>query len=151
MTVRDRLIQKVEGSSLGKEGYVITVTSVRDEDIGQGVIEDSGNVNFVVNYVAILFCPYKNEVMDAVVTYVTHFGFYAEVGPLTVFVSRRAMPEDITTFNSETETWISDDQEVEIKAGCGVRLRIMGTTIDSTEINAVGTIKGDFLGLISSE
>jgi DNA-directed RNA polymerase II subunit RPB7 len=149
--IRERLIEEVEGASLGKDGYVITVTRVSDEDIGQGLIEDSGYVNFVVHYSAILFCPFKNEVMDAVVSFVNQLGFYADIGPLSVFVSRHAMPEDITTYNSETETWVSDDKEVEIKSGCGVRLRIMGTTVDSTEINAVGTIKGDFLGLISSD
>ena len=31
--IRLRLIEEVEGASLGKHGYVVTVTEVRDEDI----------------------------------------------------------------------------------------------------------------------
>ncbi len=40
------------------------------------------------------------------------------------------------------------NREVEIKAGCGVRLRIIGITIE-TELKAVGSIKDDCLGKIS--
>ena len=57
--------------------------------------------------------------MDATVTHVNQFGFYARVGPLQVFITRYAMPEDMTTYEMETQMWISDDKEVEIKAGSG--------------------------------
>ena len=134
--IRLRLIEEVEGASLGKHGYVITVTEVRDEDIGKGVIEDnSGHVCFNVKYRAILFRPFKNEVLDAVVTVVNPLGFFADVGPLQVFVSRHAMPSDLHNgFDHENNAWISDDREVEITKGCGIRLKIMGVSIDVTEI-----------------
>nr|CCA20126.1 DNAdirected RNA polymerase II 19 kDa polypeptide pu [Albugo laibachii Nc14] len=151
--IRLRLIEEVEGTSMGKYGYVITVTEVRDEDIGKGVIQDnSGYVCFNIRYRAILFRPFKNEVLDAVVSVVNQLGFFADVGPLQVFVSRHAMPTDLNNgYDHENNAWISDDREVEIRKGCGVRLRIMGVSIDVTEINAIGTIKDDYLGLISSE
>lgn len=182
--IRLRLIEEVEGTSMGKYGYVITVTEVRDEDIGKGVIQDnSGFVCFNIRYRAILFRPFKNQVLDAVVTVVNQLGFFADVGPLQVFVSRHAMPTDLNNgYDHENNAWISDDREVEIRKGCGVRLKIMGVSVDVTEIvrrwlwlvgwvhcwaptklgltiasvlftnqNAIGTIKDDYLGLISSE
>ena len=138
---------------------------------GEGIIEDSGIVNFQISYDAILFLPFRNEVMDATVTHVNQLGFYAQVGPLQVltaytsrfslhelninvaqvFITRHAMPDDVTTYNMETQMWISDDQEIEIKAGSGVRLRIMNTSVGATDIRAIGTIKEDYLGLISTE
>jgi hypothetical protein len=87
------------------------------------------------------------------------------------------MPDDIAEkgYDAASDTWISEDRlvgmvtyrhdgfcmthdiclfvtfrEVEIKAGCGVRLRIIGITVE-TEIKAVGSIKDDYLGLISAE
>ena len=47
------------------------------------------------------------------------------------------------------DAWISDDKEVEIKAKCIVRLRLIGVMCDSKQITAVGSIKDDYLGLIS--
>lgn len=134
--IRLRLIEEVEGASLGKHGYVITVTEVLDEDIGKGVIEDnSGFVCFNVQYRAILFRPFKNEVLDAIVTVVNPLGFFAEIGPLQVFVSRHAMPQDLHNgFDHENNAWVSDDGEVTIAKGCGVRLKIMGVSVDVTEI-----------------
>ncbi|GMF28803.1 unnamed protein product [Phytophthora lilii] len=134
--IRLRLIEEVEGTSMGKYGYVITVTEVRDEDIGKGVIQDnSGFVCFNIRYRAILFRPFKNQVLDAVVTVVNQLGFFADVGPLQVFVSRHAMPTDLNNgYDHESNAWISDDREVEIRKGCGVRLKIMGVSVDVTEI-----------------
>lgn len=54
-----------------------------------GTIEfDTGFSNVVVVYRAICFRPFVNEVLDAAVSHVTELGFFAEVGPLEVFVSR---------------------------------------------------------------
>lgn len=144
--IRLRLIEEVEGTSMGKFGYVITVTEVRDEDIGKGVIQDnSGFVCFNIRYRAILFRPFKNQVLDAVVTVVNQLGFFADVGPLQVFVSRHAMPTDLNNgYDHENNAWISDDREVEIRKGCGVRLKIMGVSVDVTEIVRVsaGSLSG---------
>ncbi len=132
--VKVRLIEEVEGTSLGKNGYVVAVTQV--DDIGQGKIEENtGYVCFEAQFKAILFRPFKNEVVDSIVTVVNPLGFFADVGPLQVFVSRHAMPLDLHNgFDLENNAWISDDREVEIKKGCGVRLKIMGVSVDVTEV-----------------
>jgi len=42
----------------------------------------------------------------------------------------------------------SDDKEVVISSGCGVRLKIKGRTVEQNNITAIGTIKDNYLGLI---
>ena len=44
---------------------------------------------------AIVFRPFKGEVFDAVVTIVNKLGFFAQVGPLQVFVSKHLIPSDM--------------------------------------------------------
>ncbi|CCI11277.1 unnamed protein product [Albugo candida] len=140
--IRLRLIEEVEGISMSKYGFVITVTEVRDEDIGKGVIQDSSEyVCFNIRYRAILSRPFKNQVLDAVVSVVNQLGFLADVGPLQVFVLRHAMPTDLNNgYDHENNARISGDREVEIRKSCGIRLRMMGVSIDVTETNAIGTI-----------
>ena len=48
-----------------------------------------------MRYNAIVFRPFKGEVFDAVVTVVNKLGFFAQVGPLQVFVSKHLIPEDM--------------------------------------------------------
>lgn len=146
--VRNRVTNELEGTSLGKYGFVITVVEIKDEDMQAGMIDnDTGAVNIIVWYTAILFRPFKNEVMDAIVTTATETGFFSKVGPLQIFVSRYAMPDDIKFDLTRNDCWCSDDQEVEIRDGSIVRLRILGLSIEAGAISAIGTIKGDFLGL----
>ena len=103
----------------------------------------------LVEYTAILFRPFRNEVLDAIVTTASdETGFFSKVGPLSVFVSRHAMPEDISFDAVSGDSWKSDDGEITIRKGSIVRLRILGLTIEAGSISAVGTIKDDYLGLM---
>jgi DNA-directed RNA polymerase II subunit RPB7 len=72
-SLRSELITKihneVEGTCSGRYGFIITVTSV--EEIGMGrVQEGTGFASFPVKFKAIVFRPFKGEVVDAVVTQV---------------------------------------------------------------------------------
>lgn len=55
----------------------------------QGIVRQDGTgfATFKVAYQAIVCRPYKGEVLDAVVTSVNKMGFFAEAGPLQIFVS----------------------------------------------------------------
>lgn len=89
------------GTCSGRYGFIITVTQV--QDIGKGkVLEGSGFVVFPIKFSAIVFKPFKGEVLDAVVTQVdkvltnmslhgltlVQMGFFAAAGPLQIFVSK---------------------------------------------------------------
>ena len=97
-----------------------------------------------------MFRPFKNEVLDAKVSNVNEHGFFADVGPLSVFVSKHAMPDD-HSFDEQGTSWVSDDREVEVKKESGVRLRVMNTDVLVNKIHAIGSIKTDYLGLIDTE
>uniref|UniRef100_A0A7S2HLJ0 DNA-directed RNA polymerase II subunit RPB7 n=2 Tax=Octactis speculum TaxID=3111310 RepID=A0A7S2HLJ0_9STRA len=150
-TIRRRLIDEIEGSCINKIGYVVCVTDINDTtDIEAGLIEyETGHTSFMVTYGAVLFRPFKNEVLDATVTTVNQLGFFCKAGPLQVFVSRYNLPGDIREgFDPNQDMWVSEDGEVEIKRGCVVRLRIMGLAMEASKINAVGNMRDDFLGVI---
>lgn len=85
-TVKQKLYTEVEGTCTGKYGFVIAVTTI--DQIGSGVIQPGqGFVVYPVKYKAIVFRPFKGEVLDAVVTQVNKVGMFAEIGPLSCFIS----------------------------------------------------------------
>jgi len=149
-TIVRLLKEDVEGLALANYGFVVNVIEVPEEKIKSNIIEyDTGNVIFTVKYTALLLRPFVNEVLDATVTQCNNLGFFAFVGPLRIFVSKHSMPEDMFNgYDAEKQAWISDDKEVEITNGCGVRLRIKGRTVEQGNIHAIGTIKDIYLGLI---
>jgi len=149
-TIVRLLKEQVEGLALANFGYVVNVIEVSDEDIRSGVIEyDTGNVTFFVKYVALCLRPVINEVVDSTVSICSSLGFFAFVGPLRIFVSKHSMPEDMMNgFDGDKDAWVSDDREVVVAAGSGVRLKIKGRTVEQGNITAIGTIKDNYLGLI---
>ena len=101
---------------------------------------------------AIVFRPFKGEVFDAVVTQVNKLGFFAQVGPLQVFVSKHLIPSDMK-FDPQSQpaayvSEISDEQPQRVTKDSEVRLRVVATRIDASEIFAIGTIKDEYLGLV---
>lgn len=62
-----RLHEEVEGTCSGRFGYIITVVQVGD--IGKGVLQsNTGFAEFKLDYKAIVFKPFKNQVVDGIVT-----------------------------------------------------------------------------------
>ena len=49
-------------------------------------------MTFPIRYMAVVFRPFKGEVLDAVVTTVNKMGFFAEVGPLQVSLAPVTLP-----------------------------------------------------------
>mmetsp|Transcript_9113 Transcript_9113/g.11491 ORF Transcript_9113/g.11491 Transcript_9113/m.11491 type:complete len:183 (-) Transcript_9113:273-821(-) len=149
-TIQRLVKEEVEGLALANYGFVVHVIAVPEEETKFGIIEyDTGNVVCSVKYRALLLRPFINEVLDATVVQCNKIGFQAYIGPLRIFVSKHSMPEDMLSgFDTERDAWVSDDKEVVITAGCGVRLKIKGRTVEQGNISAIGSIKEDYLGLI---
>lgn len=65
---------------------MIAVTHI--DNIGCGLIlPGQGFVVYTVKYKAIVFRPFKGEVLEAVVTQLNKVGMFAEIGPLSCFIS----------------------------------------------------------------
>lgn len=147
----EKLISKVEGSCSGRHGFIICVTGVTSTGDGR-IREGAGVVTFPMKFNAIVFRPFKGEVLDAIVTTVNKMGFFAEVGPLQVFVSKHQVPRDMV-FDAQSNpvSYVQQnlDEPMRVTKDSEVRLRVIGTHFDATEIRAIGTIKENYLGLIS--
>ncbi|KAK2077559.1 hypothetical protein QBZ16_004404 [Prototheca wickerhamii] len=145
--IERRLRQEVEGTCSGVYGFVLAVISVLD--MGEGLIrEGTGAAVFNVTYQCVTFKPHKGEVLDVVVSTVNKMGFFAEAGPLQVFVSNHLIPEAFEFNSTHEPCYVTADGEQKIAAAADVRLRIVGTRIDANEIFAVGDIKADYLGVL---
>lgn len=144
--LRDKLLLDVEGTCTGQFGYIVCVLDCMNIDVGRGrIIPGSGMAEFEVKYRAVVWKPFKGEVVDAVVTTVNKMGFFADVGPLSVFVSTHLISSDMK-FNPSANppAYVSPDETIE--KGSRVRLKIVGTRTDVNEIYAIGSIKEDYLG-----
>ncbi|XP_065842409.1 DNA-directed RNA polymerase II subunit RPB7 [Oscarella lobularis] len=148
-TVKRKLFAEVEGTCTGKYGFVIAVTTI--SNIGKGKIQPGeGFVVYPVKYEAIVFRPFKGEVLDAVVTQVTKVGLFTEAGPLSCFISKHSIPSDMEFDpNSNPPCYKTRDEDVVIQQDDEIRLRIVGTRVDANDIFAIGTLMEDYLGLVS--
>ena len=61
-------------------------------------------------------------------------GFFAEAGPVQVFVSNHLIPDEFSFVAADEPSFVSADEAVRIVAGAEARLRIVGTRVDATEI-----------------
>lgn len=149
--IMEKLIAETEGTCTGKYGYVVAVTKV--VDVGKGRIrqDQSGCAAFDVQYSCIVCRPYKHEVLDAVVTSVNKMGFFAQAGPLQLFITQHLIPEEFEFDTLDDNSWISSDQMTRIQMGTHVRVRIVGIKYDPTEVFCIATMKDDYLGVIGND
>ncbi|KAI3786480.1 hypothetical protein L1987_40191 [Smallanthus sonchifolius] len=150
--LREKLVSKlmkdVEGTCSGRHGFVVAITGI--ENVGKGLIRDgTGFVTFPVKYQCVVFRPFKGEILEAVVSMVNKMGFFAEAGPVQIFVSNHLIPDDMEFQSGDMPNYTTSDGSVKIQKDSEVRLKIIGTRVDATEIFCIGTIKDDFLGVIS--
>ncbi|KAK6637031.1 DNA-directed RNA polymerase II subunit RPB7 [Polyplax serrata] len=127
-TVKQKLYAEVEGTCTGKYGFVIAVTLI--DNIGAGLIlPGQGFVVYPVKYKAIVFRPFKGEVLDAVVT--------------------QSIPADMQFCpNVNPPCYQSKGGHFVIQADDEIRLKIVGTRVDASGIFAIGTLMDDYLGLL---
>jgi DNA-directed RNA polymerase II subunit RPB7 len=115
--------------------YIYSAVTTID-DIGSGIIQPGqGFVVYPVKYKAIVFRPFKGEVLDAVVTQVNKVGMFAEIGPLSCFISHHSIPADMQFCpNGNPPCYKSKDEDVVIALEDKIRLKIVGTRVDATGI-----------------
>ena len=111
-----------------------------------------------------MFRPARGEVLDAVVASVSKVGFFADAGPMQVFVSNHLIPDEYE-FSSGgggggggghggggggEPAFVAADEGSRVAPGAEVRLRVVGTRMDANEIFCVATMKDDYLGVINA-
>jgi DNA-directed RNA polymerase II subunit RPB7 len=90
--IQTRLCEEVEGAVVGKKGIVVSAIKFMNENESErGIIEyETGYASFMVKYDALVFRPFKNEVMDAKVIVVAEHGIWANAGlpNFRIFISK---------------------------------------------------------------
>lgn len=76
----------MEGQCFGDEGYVLAITQIIEASYGF-VNDDDGSATYHMRYRALVFKPFRNEVLDAVVSNVTENGITCSIGPFSVIVA----------------------------------------------------------------
>jgi DNA-directed RNA polymerase II subunit RPB7 len=142
------LKRAVEGSFNNRFGYLVKVLTV--DKYGEGKVQDgSGDVMFQLSYKALVFMPYKGEVVDAVVTQVMEVGFMAAVGPLGLFVSSDKI---LDRYRLELDAkpharWANtQDSTCHIQISTDVRLKIIGIRVIGNEMIGVCEMAENYLG-----
>ncbi len=86
--VKAKLYQDVEGTNTGTM-MIVAVTLIREDGISEPKITPgTGFATYNVAYQALVWRPFRGEVVDGLVTSVVNNGVFVEVGGLTVFVSK---------------------------------------------------------------
>jgi len=146
--VTGRLLKDVEGTCTGQY-YIITVMDAFDISEGR-ILPGSGLAEFTVGYRAVVWRPFKGETVDAIVTSVNKMGFFAEVGPLPLFVSAHLIPSDIKFDANATPPQFTNNEDSVIEKGTDIRIKLIGIRSDVGQMYAIGSIKEDYLGCLSN-
>lgn len=142
--IDDMLRSSVEGQCNEQYGYIICVIRIVHKEPGK-VQDGTGMIVVRVKYQAIVFKPFKDEVLDAIVTDVNKLGFFAQAGPLKTFVSRTAIPKSFE-YTEDTHYPCFTSSDFSIKPQTAVRIKLQGIRYDLSNMYAIATINNDFLG-----
>eukprot|EP00124_Ichthyophonus_hoferi_P002680 Ihof_evm5s193 gene=Ihof_evmTU5s193 len=132
--LKAKLHREVEGTCSGRYGYIIAVTQI--VEIGKGkIMETKGLVTFPIKYNAVVFRPFKNEVLDGIVTQVTKAGIFCQCGPLRVFIIKsNTWPDAVFEPNANPPCLRSESQNLAVQLDDEIRFQIVGTRNDMNEI-----------------
>ncbi len=144
--IKEQCTAEVTGERLvSGVGFVILVLAIDEANIGRGLVDHlTGKTRYEVEYDAIVFRPFKNEVLDAVVKVCTSQGIFAQAGPQDVFVARHYIPPDFD-FRPEDAAYVSTDTGAVIRADANLRVKVLGANATG-QVAAIGTINEPFLG-----
>ncbi|CCF73282.1 DNA-directed RNA polymerase II subunit G [Babesia microti strain RI] len=147
--IEEMLRNEVEGHCTAKFGYVVCVIRIVHCESGR-VQDGTGMIIVSVKYQAIVFKPFKDEVLDAIVTDVNKLGFFAQAGPLKVFVSKSSIAPGYAYQDDASQPCFSDGTSV-IRSQTEIRMRLQGIRYDNSNMFAIATIKADYLGPVEND
>lgn len=125
----------LEGLILGENGYIVSIVEFSQRE--DGIIDnETGKVNFKIDYKAITFKPLKDELIKCEVKFTNEHGFYCTIGPIMVFVSKYKMNNYV--FDPYANTWNSENNKINI--GDIIVVEIIAIKINTTEITCLGKI-----------
>lgn len=144
----DQLLNDVEGTLQG-DYFVVCVLDPHEYSEGK-IVPGSAFAEFKVHYRAIVWKPFKGEIVDAQVSAVQASGFFVQIGPMQAFIGRAQIPADIKYDAQATPPQWTDHADQIIENGTQIRLRIKGIRTEMGSLFAIGGIREDYLGVIDA-
>ncbi|KAF2769504.1 hypothetical protein EJ03DRAFT_351242 [Teratosphaeria nubilosa] len=142
--VRRRLYEDREGTNTGT---MMIVAIINIEDISEPkIVPGTGFAQYDCSYRAIVWRPFRGEVVDGMVSSVVNNGFFVDVGGLSVFVSKAMIPPQLKYTVEGSTPSFTDNSEQTVERGSQVRLRIKGIRGEMGQMFAIGSIREDYLG-----
>lgn len=131
-------------------GYIIAVVGFPEIDFAleqaKGTIDNTdGSVHYHVQFQAVVFKPFKNEVLSCVVTAVSSSVLVTTCGPVDVLVDPRNMPDDFQFDNSDPASPQFKSKQYSIMQGSIVKIRVINVTTSGAPA-VVGTMNDNYLG-----
>mmetsp|Transcript_55787 Transcript_55787/g.90356 ORF Transcript_55787/g.90356 Transcript_55787/m.90356 type:complete len:171 (+) Transcript_55787:206-718(+) len=159
-TIKNRLMEVMENTCSERYRFILKVFNVDTERL-EGRIESTGmqsgrggTATFTVKYEAIVFKPFKGEVLMGQVKNVAQQGVFCQCGPMQVFIARANLADDSNGLKWHGDRtpacWMSEGEKMKIEEKTMLRLRLMGVRLsnDVSKSSAVGLITDDYLGPI---
>ncbi|KAK3675492.1 DNA-directed RNA polymerase II subunit [Recurvomyces mirabilis] len=142
----DQLYQRNEGKNTGTM-MIIAIIDVLDVSEPK-IMPGTGMAMYDISYRAIIWRPFRGEVVDGLVSSVVSGGFFVDVGGLSCFVSRQMIPAQLKYTVEGSTPSFTDNVDQTIERGTQVRLRIKGMRSEMGQMYAIGSIKEDYLGFV---
>eukprot|EP00347_Sterkiella_histriomuscorum_P009126 403342420 len=148
--IRKKIEDITVGTCSGTYGYIIQIIQMKPQDISDGRIQDTtGDVIYKVKFKALVFRPFRGEVLDGEVIDITDNGFMIESGPLKSFISTMRIQNQYAYDKSHNQFISKDDPNLRITVGSNIRYKIDQIKYDKGEYTAVSSLEDGYLGPLS--
>lgn len=92
--IKEQLHSDLEGTI---EGTLMIIQIIEIDEISEPMlVPGTGMAKYNVSYRALVWRPFRGEVVDGLVTSVVNNGFFVDVGGMSVFVSKAVCGHDLT-------------------------------------------------------
>lgn len=155
-TIKDELRNIVEGMITADTGIILKVKEILKK--GAGVVSQrTGFAIYDVEYSAIIFRTFPNQVIDAFIISVSEQGIKAAAGPLEIFIATKCISSgfDFDVENTSFTKKVKNENDgskysIVLMKGSKIRVRIINARphADFTKLIATGTINDVGLGFI---
>ncbi|RIB35213.1 MAG: DNA-directed RNA polymerase [Candidatus Nanoclepta minutus] len=145
--IRNILISSYTALSKKEIGMIITIKDIKEIDLGVIVPEDGG-IYYRVRFTAITFKPEINEILYGIVSNITEFGAFINIGPLDGLVHVSQIMDDEVTISGK-EAIVGKKTKNVLKLKDLVKARVISVSYkDILSLKVALTMKQPGLGKI---
>lgn len=136
-------INDLEGKIIGENGYIVNIVEFTPKSEGM-VDNETGKVNYKIDYKAITFKLLESETVQVLVDNINEHGLFCRLGPIQVFVSKYILESYV--YNSIDNTWTHNQADNQadnnlIKIGDIISVEIIAHKVNTNEMTALAKIR----------